>query len=126
MSLADSWSRPKVYDAAANWKILSENYHECYHCPAIHPQLCRVSPPRKPAQLPSERPWARRLDAQLREGMDTMSLDGASLGGPLRGLDGPSLRKIVYINIFPNVLLSLHPDYVMTRHSSYRSVSTGP
>ena len=30
------------YDAAANWKILTENYHECYHCPAIHPELCRV------------------------------------------------------------------------------------
>ena len=34
------------YDAAANWKILTENYHECYHCPAIHPELCKVSPPR--------------------------------------------------------------------------------
>ena len=51
---------------------------------------------------------------QLRDGMDTMSLDGASLEVSLRGLDGQSLRKIIYVNIFPNVLLSLHPDYVMT------------
>ncbi len=44
-----------------------------------------------------------------------MSLDGSSGGVPLRGPGraracGPS----IYVNIFPNVLLSLHPDYVMT------------
>ena len=50
----------------------------------------------------------------LRDGMTTMSLTGASDGVPLRGLDAHGLRTVVYINIFPNVLLSLHPDYVMT------------
>jgi Rieske 2Fe-2S family protein len=29
----------------ANWKVVTENYHECYHCPLIHPELCQVSPP---------------------------------------------------------------------------------
>jgi phenylpropionate dioxygenase-like ring-hydroxylating dioxygenase large terminal subunit len=33
------------YQIAANWKILVENYHECYHCSSIHPELCEVSPP---------------------------------------------------------------------------------
>jgi phenylpropionate dioxygenase-like ring-hydroxylating dioxygenase large terminal subunit len=28
------------YDVAANWKTLAENYHECCHCPSIHPELC--------------------------------------------------------------------------------------
>ena len=50
----------------------------------------------------------------LRDGMDTMSLDGTSGGVPLRGLDAQGLRTVIYVNIFPNVLLSLHPDYVMT------------
>jgi Rieske 2Fe-2S family protein len=27
----------------ANWKIASENFHECYHCPGEHPELCKVS-----------------------------------------------------------------------------------
>src|ERR1019366_1949784 len=53
-----------------------------------------------------------RMD--LRDGMDTMSLDGTSLGLPLRGLDAAGLRTVIYVNVFPNVLLSLHPDYVMT------------
>ena len=33
------------YEVAANWKVVVENYHECYHCPLIHPELCAVSPP---------------------------------------------------------------------------------
>ena len=41
-------ARPLVshaYDLACNWKVMLENYHECYHCPLIHPELCQVSPP---------------------------------------------------------------------------------
>ena len=34
-----------TYEIAANWKLVSENYHECYHCPLIHPELCQVSAP---------------------------------------------------------------------------------
>src|SRR3712207_8120857 len=26
------------YTIDSNWKILTENYHECYHCPSIHPE----------------------------------------------------------------------------------------
>ena len=50
----------------------------------------------------------------LREGMDTMSLDGRSGGVMLRGLDAEGLRTVIYVYIFPNILISLHPDYVMT------------
>jgi Rieske 2Fe-2S family protein len=101
------------YDAAANWKVLTENYHECYHCPVIHPELCRASPPGSGENYQTSGPWLGGW-MQLRDGMETMSLDGVSLGLPLRGLDGPLLRTVNYLSIFPNVLLSLHPDYVMT------------
>src|SRR5439155_10173596 len=33
-----------VYDAKANWKLMFENYAECYHCPGVHPMLSKVSP----------------------------------------------------------------------------------
>jgi len=102
-----------TYDAAANWKILTENYQECYHCPAIHPEFCRVSPPKSGANYPAQNAWVGGW-MDLRDGMDTMSLDGISLGTPLRGLDAQGLRTVIYVSIFPNVLLSLHPDYVMT------------
>src|SRR5262249_33063056 len=102
-----------TYDTASNWKILSENYHECYHCPVIHPELCQVSPPKSAANYTPQPAWQGGW-MQLRDGMETMSLDGASRGVPLRGLHGDALRTISYLHIFPNVLLSLHPDYVMT------------
>ena len=100
------------YETAANWKILSENYHECYHCPAIHPELCKVSPPRSGENYTAPGTWVGGT-MDLRDGMDTMSLDGTSGGVPLRGLDARELRTVVYVNLFPNVLISLHPDYVM-------------
>jgi glycine betaine catabolism A len=102
-----------TYDAAANWKILTENYHECYHCPTIHPELCSVSPPHSGENYASSGAWIGGW-MELREGAVTMSLDGHSGGVPLRGLSGEGLRTVIYVGIFPNVLLSLHPDYVMT------------
>ncbi|HET9975247.1 MAG TPA: SRPBCC family protein, partial [Streptosporangiaceae bacterium] len=102
-----------MYDAAANWKILTENYHECYHCPTIHPELCSVSPPHSGENYASSGAWIGGW-MELREGAATMSLDGHSGGVPLRGLSEEGLRTVIYVGIFPNVLLSLHPDYVMT------------
>jgi glycine betaine catabolism A len=101
------------YDSTANWKILSENYHECYHCPVIHPELCKVTPPKSGENYPAQGTWVGGW-MDLRDGMDTMSLDGASHGVALRGLDAQGLRTVIYLHVFPNVLLSLHPDYVMT------------
>jgi glycine betaine catabolism A len=101
------------YHAAANWKILTENYHECYHCPTIHPELCSVSAPHSGENYDSSGGWIGGW-MSLRDGADTMSLDGHSGGVPLRGLAGDALRTVIYVGIFPNVLLSLHPDYVMT------------
>jgi Rieske 2Fe-2S family protein len=101
------------YEVAANWKILIENYHECYHCPVIHPELCKVSPPRSGENYSAPGTWVGGW-MDLREGMDTMSLDGSSQGVALRNLGAQGLRTVIYVNVFPSVLISLHPDYVMT------------
>ena len=101
------------YTVAANWKILSENYHECYHCGMIHPEFCEVSSPKSGGNYQAEGGWVGG-SMDLRDGAETMSLDGKSGGVMLRGLDPEGLRTVIYANIFPNVLLSLHPDYVMT------------
>jgi Rieske 2Fe-2S family protein len=102
-----------TYDAAANWKVLTENYHECYHCPSIHPELCKVSPPRSGENYPMRGAWVGGT-MDLRDGLATMSLSGSSPVPALPGLSGPLLRTVGYVNLFPNVLISLHPDYVMT------------
>ena len=33
-----------TYDVAANYKVLAENYNECYHCGPVHPELTRLVP----------------------------------------------------------------------------------
>lgn len=99
-----------TYDVAANWKVIVENYHECYHCPLIHPELCKVSPPTSGDNWNLPGAWVGGL-MDLRPHAETMSLDGRSAGVPLPGVDP---RTVSYLGLFPNLLVSLHPDYVMT------------
>jgi glycine betaine catabolism A len=91
----------------------------------IHPELCAVSPPRSGENYPvPDADINAKTDTKagawvggwmaLRDGADTMSLSGKSNGTVLRGLDARGRREVIYLVVFPNVLLSLHPDYVMT------------
>jgi Rieske 2Fe-2S family protein len=102
------------YELRANWKLVIENYHECYHCPMIHPELCRVSPSHSGHNYRDEPGVWLGGEMELAAGVETMSLDGRSGGGPLRRLDDHQRRHVLYLHLFPNLLLSLHPDYVMT------------
>ena len=102
------------YQIAANWKILAENYHECYHCSSIHPELCEVSPPTSGGDnLEPEGAWIGG-PMDLYEGVETMSLDGKSHAPNLPRLAEGQDRTVYYFQLFPNLLISLHPDYVMT------------
>jgi Rieske 2Fe-2S family protein len=99
-----------TYDVAANWKVIVENYHECYHCPLIHPELCRVSPASSGQNWDLPGVWVGGA-MDLREHAETMSLDGRSGG---RFIEGAPRDTVRYIGLFPNLLISAHPDYVMT------------
>ena len=37
-------ARRIAYDVRANWKLIFENYSECYHCPLVHPALSKLTP----------------------------------------------------------------------------------
>jgi Rieske 2Fe-2S family protein len=101
------------YVIEANWKLIAENYHECYHCSTIHPELCRVTPTDSGVAFePTGLVMGGSMD--LMEHAETMSLTGESRGVPFRGLDARGRRQVLYLQLFPNVLLSPHPDYVMT------------
>jgi phenylpropionate dioxygenase-like ring-hydroxylating dioxygenase large terminal subunit len=102
-----------AYDLACNWKVVLENYHECYHCPLIHPELCQVSPPASGDNFELDGAWVGGT-MDLKDHAVTMSLDGHSDGVPIPGLDAERLRTVAYLGLFPNLLLSLHPDYLMT------------
>jgi glycine betaine catabolism A len=102
------------YDVAANWKVIAENYSECYHCPGVHPQLNRLSPYDRGRNFESNGPWAGGW-MELIDDAETMSIDGHNHGRPpLPGVSAEDERRIYYFVVWPNLLLSLHPDYVMT------------
>ena len=69
------------YEIASNWKLATENYHECYHCPQIHPQLCRVSPPDSGDNQYRPGAWVGGTMDLIPEAV-TMSMDGHSDGVP--------------------------------------------
>ncbi len=98
-----------TYEVAANWKVIAENYHECYHCPLIHPELCQVSPPDSGDNYDLPGAWVGG-SMDLREGMATMSMTGELAGTPLPGVDP---TRVEYLHLLPNLLVSAHPDYVM-------------
>jgi glycine betaine catabolism A len=98
------------YEVAANWKTVAENYHECYHCPLIHPELCQVSPPESGDNYDLPGAWVGG-SMDLRDGMQTMSVTGALAAPPLPGVDP---ARVEYVHLLPNLLISAHPDYVMT------------
>ena len=99
-----------TYEIAANWKTIAENYHECYHCPLIHPELCQVSPPDSGDNYDLPGAWIGG-SMDLRDGVRTMSLSGELAGEPLPGVDPTTVE---YVHLMPNLLISAHPDYVMT------------
>jgi Rieske 2Fe-2S family protein len=50
----------------------------------------------------------------LAEGADTMSMTGAAVGPPHPGLDARARRRVAYVALLPSLLVSAHPDYVLT------------
>ena len=103
------------YEVAANWKVIVENYLECYHCAPIHPELCQVTPPESGTGYPAPPAgsWVGGPLA-LRDGVQTMSQDGHSLGVPIPGLPATKGREVGYAALLPTLLVSPHPDYLMT------------
>jgi Rieske 2Fe-2S family protein len=102
-----------VYDVEANWKAIGENYSECLHCPGVHPELNRLSHYLSGENISGAGEWCGG-SMVLSEGVATMARHG---GGPERppiaGLSEDDHRTVLYFLLFPNALVSLHPDYVM-------------
>jgi Rieske 2Fe-2S family protein len=102
-----------VYDVKANWKLIVLNYNECLHCPNLHPALNKLH---HFLGADNVAPTSCYCGGAMgfRDGVETMSMDGKRRRAYLPGLSEAQRRQVVYYAIYPNLLLSLHPDYVMT------------
>ncbi|MBA2564289.1 MAG: aromatic ring-hydroxylating dioxygenase subunit alpha [Gemmatimonadetes bacterium] len=105
-------SRRIGYVVEANWKLLFQNYSECLHCPVIHPGLARRSPWRSGENDLAEGPFLGGF--MLLDGdSESLTVSGRACGPVVGELPHEDLRRVYYYSIFPNLLVSLHPDYVM-------------
>jgi Rieske 2Fe-2S family protein len=102
-----------TYDVESNWKAIVENYSECLHCPGVHPELNRLSHYMSGEEYEGEGAWCGG-SMTLTEGAETMAQNGGHGSRPaIAGLTEKEQRDVLYFALFPNLLVSLHPDYVM-------------
>jgi glycine betaine catabolism A len=112
------WNLPNLrsarrieYDVRANWKLIFENYSECYHCPLVHPALSKLTPYDSAENDLCEGPFLGGYMPIIKGQSLTMSGNACALAvGDIKAEDH---HRVFYYSIFPNMLLSVHPDYVM-------------
>jgi len=110
-------ARRLTYDVAANWKLVAENYSECYHCPPVHPLLNKLTPYDTGDDFFPAGPWKGGW-MDFAEGCETMSMDGQRHGRPiLFARDETESRRIYYYILWPNLIISVHPDYVLVHQA---------
>ena len=101
------------YDVAANWKLVVQNYNECLHCPIIHPMLNRMHHYLGADNVPTTGTYCGGAMG-FKDGVETLSSDGQRRRDFLPGLGERERSLVNYFAIYPNLLLTLHPDYMTT------------
>jgi len=100
------------YEVAANWKLVFENYSECLHCPLIHPELNQVLPYQSGANDLVEGPFLGGY-MEITPPNQSATMSGKACGLPIApDLPSGERGRAYYYTLMPNLLLSIHPDYV--------------
>jgi len=98
------------YDVAANWKLIVENFMECYHCATIHPELTSVLPEFKAGFAAQYYVGHGAAFADRAEGF---TVDGSPGFPRLPGVSDEQDRRYFAITIRPQVFINLVPDHVI-------------
>ena len=109
------------YEVEANWKLIVQNYNECLHCPVLHPALNKVTNYLSGENDPAHKTYIGG-SMLFRDGAETMSVDGVRRRAFLPGLNAEKTKLVLYYAVYPNLFLSLHPDYVMVHRLWPRAV----
>ena len=97
------------YQVAANWKVICENYNECYHCAGVHPELCAIVPAFKD-RGGSNLDWERGIPH--REGAYTFTKSGTTRRRPFPTLNEDEQVRHKGELGYPNLFLSVACDHV--------------
>jgi Rieske 2Fe-2S family protein len=102
-------ARTISYEVNANWKVLCENYNECYHCGPVHPELCRIVPAFRESGG-AGLDWERGVPH--REGATTFTFSGESSRRSFPGLSADEQVLHKGELVYPNLFLSLAREHV--------------
>ncbi|MBX3146628.1 MAG: aromatic ring-hydroxylating dioxygenase subunit alpha [Gemmatimonadales bacterium] len=99
------------YEIRSNWKLIYQNYSECLHCPMIHPELsCRL-PYQSGANDLVEGPYLGGY-MEIVDGAESVTTSGRYAARLIADLSPDDRRRAYYYTVMPNLMLSIHPDYV--------------
>ncbi len=98
-----------VYEVRANWKVIMENYNECYHCGPVHPELCALVPAfRERGGAGLE--WDDGIPH--RPGAWTFTSSGTSNRAPFPGLSDKEKTHHKGEVAYPNLRLSAAAEHI--------------
>ncbi len=126
----------KQYELKANWKLIGENFRECYHCGGAHPEYCRaviganLRENTDALTVAKQKDWnAKGLATELievtegnttyavryplRPGIESYSIDGRKISIPM-GMHTDHDAGVVGLVNYPNFWMDAVSDYVWT------------
>ncbi|MEU7411563.1 aromatic ring-hydroxylating dioxygenase subunit alpha [Streptomyces sp. NPDC042638] len=102
--------RRVTYDVKANWKLIVENFMECYHCATIHPELTEVLPEFADGYAAQ---YYVGHGAEFGEGIEGFTVDGSAGFARLPDVTAGQDRRYYAITVKPAVFVNLVPDHVI-------------
>lgn len=115
----EDWKLPELriahhipYRLKCNWKLILQNYQECYHCPGVHPLLSNLTPFQSAVHDCMEGAVIGGF-MEISEKRGSLTMDGKAAGPPVCNVSGDDLQRVHYYSVFPNLLFSPHPDFVL-------------
>jgi len=96
------------YSVASNWKVILENYNECYHCAGVHPELCSIVPAFRVGGG-SGLDWDRGIPQK--DDTNTFTISGTTNREPFPDLDDDEKVRHKGELVYPNLMLSLSMDH---------------
>lgn len=136
----------KRYELRTNWKLVAENFRECYHCGPAHPEYCsavigaNMKESAEPVLAEKKTIWqSKGLETEtvdftknsfhfairypLRPGVESYSLDGKKVAKPM-GEHSDYDAGVLGIVVYPNFWMDAVSDYMWTMRLTATSPST--
>jgi Rieske 2Fe-2S family protein len=99
-----------TYDVRANWKLIVENFMECYHCATIHPELTEVLPEFADGYAAQ---YFVGHGAEFGADIEGFTVDGSAGLDRIPGVSQDQDRRYFAITLNPQVFINLVPDHVI-------------